>query len=52
MDERIRFEGTREAPARTASVGVLLATGLPGAAQRPLAVVECRSSSAARTTAR
>jgi hypothetical protein len=39
MDERIRFEGTREAPARTASVGVLLATGLPGAAQRPLAVV-------------
>ncbi|HYJ74190.1 MAG TPA: FHA domain-containing protein [Kineosporiaceae bacterium] len=38
MDERIGYQG--EAPARAGTVGVLLVTGLPGAADRPLAVVD------------
>jgi pSer/pThr/pTyr-binding forkhead associated (FHA) protein len=38
MDERIRYRG--EAPARPGLVGVLLVAGLPGAADRPLAVVD------------
>src|SRR4051812_48462348 len=38
MDEWIGLQG--EAPARAGTVGVLLVTGLPGAADRPLAVVD------------
>src|SRR4051794_27068741 len=38
MDERIRVRG--EAEARAGLVGVLLVTGLPGAVDRPLAVVD------------
>jgi pSer/pThr/pTyr-binding forkhead associated (FHA) protein len=41
MDERIRFTGG--APARAAMVGVLLMTGQPGAADRPLAVVDVQA---------
>jgi pSer/pThr/pTyr-binding forkhead associated (FHA) protein len=41
MDERIRFTGA--APARAGVVGVLLATGQPGAADRPLAVVDVQA---------
>ena len=40
MDERIGFEATQDAPARAGLLGVLLVTGRPGAADRPLAVVE------------
>src|SRR4051812_13509347 len=38
MDERIGFRGN--APTRTGLVGVLVVAGLPGAADRPLAVVD------------
>src|SRR6476659_10584436 len=38
MDERIRIRG--DAQAHAGLVGVLLVTGLPGAAERPLAVVD------------
>jgi pSer/pThr/pTyr-binding forkhead associated (FHA) protein len=41
MDERIRFTGA--APARAGVVGVLLVTGRPGAADRPLAVVDVQA---------
>jgi hypothetical protein len=40
MDERFLGRATGDAPARPAVVGVLLATGLPGAAHRPLAVID------------
>src|SRR3954469_12018730 len=42
MDERIGFEATGEAPARTGVVGVLLVAGRSGAADRPLAVVDAQ----------